>query len=264
MERGLVKKAQTLVGLLNDKKKICEVRNKAASNRDKYRGSGTVFRSKSSKYSSTDGGYGDREDEDRYGASSRSGGRDEDGRYAGNRDRERDRDDRYRDDDRSGKDTNGDRYRDDKYGGDRDRTEDDRSYGGKGGDRGYNDRYGDEGSASGYDKDRERNYEEEDRYPARGGGGNRADRGDPPEYPGEERDASGLAAAVARAQTSQTQDTTTSPRTAESAASLTILISTWHKDYSGHKHRVQRKWQCTHFGFTFKHSKLLGGATSKV
>ncbi|CAM6092744.1 unnamed protein product [Calypogeia fissa] len=209
------KKAQTLVGLLSDKEKIREVRAKAAANRDKYRGvSSTGSFSKSGSYSSTGGGYGgdSHRDEDRYGGSSRSG-RDDD-RYGGDRDRDREeryrdepyKEDRYRDDDRSTRDTSGDRYRDDR---DRDRFEDDR-YGSKGGD-GYNnnDKYSDdvksEGSASGYgkDRDRDRSFEEDDRYPPRRGSGSGSKADD---YGQDEREPNGLAAAVARAHTSQTNN----------------------------------------------------------
>lgn len=225
------KKAQSLVGLLSDKEKIREVRNKAASNRDKcgsapsvflasyfglvtqlsvifssmvshksrsrksisrlvahrYRGvSSTGAFTKSSSYSSTGGGYGgggdSYQDDDRYGASSR-GARDDD-RY-GDRDRDRDdrykddrykddryKDDRYRDDDRSTRDSSGDRYRDDR---DRERFEDDRYGPTKPGDGYGNDKYGDDskndGSSSGYGRDRERerdrSFEEDERYPPR-------------------------------------------------------------------------------------------------
>lgn len=208
------KKAQTLVGLLSDKEKIREVRAKAAANRDKYRGvSSTGSFSKSSSYSSTGGGYGgdSYNDEDRYGGNSR-GGRDDD-RY-GDRDRDRDdryREDRYRDDDRSTRDPSADRYKDDR---DRDRFEDDRYGSSKGGDgysnEKYTDDYKNESSGSGYGRDgRDRSFEEDERYPPRrangSGSGNKAD-----DYAQDDRDPKSLAAAVARAHTSQSNLSQTS------------------------------------------------------
>lgn len=60
------KKSQSLVVLVNDKERIQEVRQKAASNRDKFRNTsaGGMYRPGSQSGS---GGYGDRFDEDRYG-----------------------------------------------------------------------------------------------------------------------------------------------------------------------------------------------------
>ncbi|XP_024531847.1 clathrin interactor EPSIN 1 isoform X2 [Selaginella moellendorffii] len=123
-DQGLTvrRKAQALVSLINDKEKIREFRQKAAANRDKYRGVssvGGIYRS--SSYSSTGGTYSDRDDDDRYGG----------GRYSGDRYRDGDRyDDRYRD---------GDRYRDDdRYGRDSDRPYSDK-YDGTDRDRGYED-----------------------------------------------------------------------------------------------------------------------------
>ncbi|KAM3337497.1 clathrin interactor EPSIN 2 isoform X1 [Capsicum galapagoense] len=121
------KKSQSLVVLVNDKERIQEVRQKAASNRDKFRNTsaGGMYRP---------GGYGDRFDEDRY------GGRDEERNGYG-----REREWGYRDEDRYGRygDSNsrdGDRYgrdydehsrdghKDDDYRG-RSRSVDDYSYG---------------------------------------------------------------------------------------------------------------------------------------
>ncbi|KAL6526693.1 hypothetical protein OROGR_015783 [Orobanche gracilis] len=113
------KKSQSLVVLVNDKERIQEVRQKAAANRDKYRGTpvGGMYRPGS-------GGYGDRYDDDRY------GNRDDDGNsYAREREwgpRDEDRHGRYGesysgDGDRYSKDYEEhhgrDGYRDDDYRG---------------------------------------------------------------------------------------------------------------------------------------------------
>ncbi|KAK4725839.1 hypothetical protein R3W88_030756 [Solanum pinnatisectum] len=127
------KKSQSLVVLVNDKERIQEVRQKAASNRDKFRNTsaGGMYRPGSQSGS---GGYGDRFDEDRY------GGRDEERNGYG-----REREWGYRDEDKNGKygDSNsrdGDRYgrdyddrsrdgnKDDDYRG-RSRNTDDYNYG---------------------------------------------------------------------------------------------------------------------------------------
>ncbi|XP_024357809.1 uncharacterized protein [Physcomitrium patens] len=168
------KKAQTLVALIKDKDKIREVRSKAAANRDKYRGvSSTGMTHRSSSYSSTGGGYGDRDD-DRYGGS--RGGRDEydySGR-GGGRDA-----DRYRDDDPYG--GGRERSRNSSYDG-RDASKERDAYGSKGndsypskgGDRdGYaskgGDRYEKYESGSVSDRDRDRGYDDDDSYSSRNG-----------------------------------------------------------------------------------------------
>ncbi len=121
----------------------------------RYRGvSSTGMSFRPSTYSSTGGGYNDRDD-DRYGGSyggSRGGRDDYDSYGGGSRDG-----DRYRDDDRSGRDK--DRYKDDGYGGDRDRNIDDYSTKGS-----FNDKY-DSGATS--DRDRDRGYDDDDRYSSR-------------------------------------------------------------------------------------------------
>ncbi|XP_010525787.1 PREDICTED: clathrin interactor EPSIN 2 [Tarenaya hassleriana] len=86
------KKSQSLVALVNDKERIAEVREKAAANKDKYRGSATDGMYRPS------GGYGDK-----YDYESRYGGRDEERSSYG-----REREYGYRDDDRYSRD--GDRY----------------------------------------------------------------------------------------------------------------------------------------------------------
>ncbi|CAH8356907.1 unnamed protein product [Eruca vesicaria subsp. sativa] len=98
------KKSQSLVALVNDKERIAEVREKAATNRDKYRSSAPGGMYKPS------GGYGDRYD---YGS------RDEERSYG------RDREYGYRDDDRNSRD--GDRHSrdsEDRYGRDGNREDD--------------------------------------------------------------------------------------------------------------------------------------------
>jgi hypothetical protein len=133
----------------------------------RYRGvSSTGMSFRPSTYSSTGGGYNDRDD-DRYGGSyggSRGGRDDYDSYGGGSRDG-----DRYRDDDRSGRDK--DRYKDDGYGGDRDRYVDDYSTKGS-----FNDKY-ESGATS--DRDRDRGYDDDDRYSSRQS--NKA-KGAPPAY----------------------------------------------------------------------------------
>eukprot|EP00246_Nothoceros_aenigmaticus_P004064 TRINITY_DN1537_c0_g1_i3.p1 TRINITY_DN1537_c0_g1~~TRINITY_DN1537_c0_g1_i3.p1 ORF type:complete len:462 (-),score=106.86 TRINITY_DN1537_c0_g1_i3:450-1835(-) len=95
------KKAQTLVALVNDKEKIREVRHKAATNRDKYRGvSSTGSIHKPSSYSSTGGGYSGDQDDERVGSNIRFGSRDDD-KYGVGRERDIER---SREEDRFGKD----------------------------------------------------------------------------------------------------------------------------------------------------------------
>ncbi|CAM6014194.1 unnamed protein product [Sphagnum balticum] len=137
------KKAQNLVSLINDKERIREVRQKANANREKYRGvSSTGMSLRPSAYSSTGGGYSDRDD-DHYGGSygGSRGGRDDYDSYGG-ASRETNR---YRDDDRSGREK--DCHKDDGYGGDRDHNIDDYSKKGS-----FNDRY-DSGASSDPDED---------------------------------------------------------------------------------------------------------------
>ncbi|XP_073053566.1 clathrin interactor EPSIN 3-like isoform X2 [Primulina eburnea] len=146
------KKSQSLVVLVNDKERIQEVRQKAASNRDKYCNTSTGNTNQYDTNSSS-GGYGDRYDDDRY-----------DGRY-GNRD-----DDRisYRDDERYGR--YGDSYgrEGDKYSRDyEDRHSQDGSR-----DDDYQGRgiivNGSRGGSADFDKDRA--YEDEGQYTSRGSG----------------------------------------------------------------------------------------------
>ncbi|KAG2332227.1 hypothetical protein Bca52824_003407 [Brassica carinata] len=99
------KKSQSLVALVNDKERIAEVREKASSNRDKYRSSAPGGMYKPS------GGYGDKYD---YGS------RDEERSSYG-----REREYGYRDDDRNSRD--GDRHSrdsEDRYGRDGNREDD--------------------------------------------------------------------------------------------------------------------------------------------
>ncbi|KAI5075504.1 hypothetical protein GOP47_0009580 [Adiantum capillus-veneris] len=231
------KKSVSLVALVNDKEKIREARQKAAENRDKYRGvSSTGGMYKPSSYHSTGGSYGgDRYEEDSYGSNSRYGNR-EDDRYGRDRDGDRSRDeDRYsRDWDRSGRDSDrssrGDRYKDE-YSRDYDREED--RYNSRRGDDRQSDKY------RSYERDRDRAYDDDDRHSSRSGGGRgdeygaderRADRkpADPrmmtappsyeealgsPDYRAEEqRDGGGLAAAVARASKSNASQVNNAPK----------------------------------------------------
>ncbi|XP_043723882.1 clathrin interactor EPSIN 2 isoform X2 [Telopea speciosissima] len=157
------KKSQSLVTLVNDKERIEEARQKAAANRDKFRGTssaGGMY--KPGSYSST-GGYGDRYDDDRYGS------RDEE-RNGYGKEREREwgykDDDRYsrggdsysRDEDRYGRDSDDrhskDGYRDDDYRG-RSRSNDDYQYGSR---------------SRSSDGDRDRAYEDDGRYSSRSSG----------------------------------------------------------------------------------------------
>ncbi|MCO5548649.1 hypothetical protein L7F22_002108 [Adiantum nelumboides] len=99
-------KSQNLVRLVNDKEKIREVRQKAADNRDKYKGvSSTGGMSKPSSYQSTGASYGGEENYGRYGMQddhrhSRDGHtnrhRDDD-HYGGESDRSSWSSDQYRD-----------------------------------------------------------------------------------------------------------------------------------------------------------------------
>ncbi|XP_026665489.2 clathrin interactor EPSIN 2-like [Phoenix dactylifera] len=158
------RKSQSLVALVNDKERIQEVRQKALANRDKYRSTfstGGTYRP--SSYSST-GGYGDRYDDDRYGS------RDEDRNGYG-----REREWGYRDDDRYGRtgdpySREGDRYGrdfDDHYGRESYRDDDYR------GSRSNDDyQYGSRNRS--FDRDRDRSFDDDDRYSSRSGGG-RAD-----------------------------------------------------------------------------------------
>ncbi|WCJ39074.1 Clathrin interactor EPSIN 3 [Euphorbia peplus] len=110
------KKSQSLVVLVNDKERIVEVRQKAASNREKFRttSAGGMYRP---------GSYGERYDDDRY--ESRYGSRDEreysykdddrNGRYGDSNSRDGDRYSRdgYRDDDYRGRSRSSERGYDD-------------------------------------------------------------------------------------------------------------------------------------------------------
>ncbi|XP_073142348.1 clathrin interactor EPSIN 3-like isoform X2 [Henckelia pumila] len=150
------KKSQSLVVLVNDKERIQEVRQKAASNRDKYRNTSMGNMNQYGSNSSS-GGYGDRYDDDRY-----------DGRY-GNRDDDRNG---YRDDERYGR--YGDSYggEGDKYSRDyedrhsRDGSRDD-DYRGRG-QRTNDYHYGSRGGSADFDKDRA--YEDDGQYSSRGSG----------------------------------------------------------------------------------------------
>ncbi|XP_061360191.1 clathrin interactor EPSIN 2-like [Gastrolobium bilobum] len=144
------KKSQSLVLLVNDKEKITEVREKAASNRDKFRNNSTDGMYRPGSYSSS-GAYGDRYDDDRYGSKEedRSGyGNGQEGEW------------RYRDDDRYSRD--GDRYgrgyeerysrdgyKDDEYRG-RSQSVDDYQYGSRSrsSDRDHDRSYDDDGQRS--------------------------------------------------------------------------------------------------------------------
>ncbi|KAL2563677.1 hypothetical protein AAZV13_20G204900 [Glycine max] len=106
------RKSQSLVLLVNDKERITEVRQKASTNRDKFRSNSTGGMYRPGSFSSS-GSYGDRYEDDRYGSmeEDRSG-------YGYGREKEWG----YRDDDRYGRDG----YRDDEY---RRRSVDDDQYG---------------------------------------------------------------------------------------------------------------------------------------
>ncbi|XVE81114.1 hypothetical protein DITRI_Ditri15bG0036800 [Diplodiscus trichospermus] len=120
------KKSQSLVVLVNDKERIIEVRQKAAANRDKFRNT-----SMGGMYRPGSGGYGDRNDYDRYGSrdDDQNGyGRDREYGYRDDEQYGRYGDSNSRDGDRYGKDYedryNRDGYRDDDYRG-RSRSVDD-------------------------------------------------------------------------------------------------------------------------------------------
>ncbi|GBG74780.1 hypothetical protein CBR_g19292 [Chara braunii] len=137
------KKAQAVISLVSDREKIREARQKAASNREKYRGSGSGIH-RPGTYGSADRYGGNDRDEDRYypGYGERQG------------DRDRDRFDKGSGGDRYGE--GGEKYRKDDEHDDRDRgasrggfgdrdRERDRDTERRGGDR-YGDRYDDEGA----------------------------------------------------------------------------------------------------------------------
>lgn len=159
------KKSQSLVVLVNDKERIIEVRQKAATNRDKFRSAqstGGMYRPGS--YSST-GGYGDRYEDDRY--EGRYGSRDED-RNGYGKERDDDRYGRYgdsssRDGDRYGRDyeerSSRDGYRDDDYRG-RSRSVDDNQYGSR---------------SRSSDIDKDRAFDDDGQYSSRGSGARGAD-----------------------------------------------------------------------------------------
>lgn len=114
------RKSQSLVLLVNDKERIQEVRQKAASNRDKFRNTTAT----GGMYRPGSGGYGDDRYEGRYGGKEdeRNGYRDDEryGRYGDSYSREGDRDGRdsdehysrysYRDDDSRGRSRSVDEY----------------------------------------------------------------------------------------------------------------------------------------------------------
>ncbi|KAL3634349.1 hypothetical protein CASFOL_021403 [Castilleja foliolosa] len=144
------KKSQALVVLVNDKERIQEARQKAATNRDKYRGTpaGGMYRSGSSPGS---GGYGDRPDDERY------GNRDDDRNSYG-----REREWGSRDDDRYGR--QGESYGRD---GDRYSRDNEERYGRDG----YKDdeyQYGSRSRSA--DRDRTRSNEDDGQYSSRGSG----------------------------------------------------------------------------------------------
>ncbi|XP_040999598.1 clathrin interactor EPSIN 2-like isoform X2 [Juglans microcarpa x Juglans regia] len=159
------KKSQSLVVLVNDKEKIIEVRQKAASNRDKFHStSSTGGMYRPSSYSGI-GGYGDRFDDDRY-----------EGRY-GSRDEGfgRERETGYRDDEPHGRygdsrSRDGDRYSRDyeeRYSRDGYRDDD---YRGRSQSVDY--QYGSRSRSS--DRDRDHAFDDDGQYSSRGSGG-RAD-----------------------------------------------------------------------------------------
>lgn len=204
------RKAQAIVALINDKERIREVRQKAAANRDKYRGGSSTGGSyKPSTYSSTGGGY--EYDEDRSG--SRYGGRDDD-RNGYGREREFDR---YRDDDRYGRNSDSSSRDGDRYG----RDSIDR-YSRDGGDRDHEDeRYNARRSDKNYDREKDRAYDDyernggradeyapDERYERKQSGGKWAappsyeeSVNDPAQRHTDERDGGSLAATVANATT---------------------------------------------------------------
>ncbi|CAH9108862.1 unnamed protein product [Cuscuta europaea] len=153
------KKSQSLVALVNDKERIQELRQKAATNREKYRNTSTDNMYRPGSYSNS-GGYGDRYDEDR------NGGRDDD-RNGYGREREWGRDeDRYgryggdsygRDGDRYGRDSD-ERYSRDGY------KDDDYSGRGQSADEYHS------GSRRSSDRERDNAYDDDAQYSSRGSG----------------------------------------------------------------------------------------------
>ncbi|XP_073157212.1 clathrin interactor EPSIN 3-like isoform X2 [Henckelia pumila] len=157
------KKSQSIVALVNDKERIQEVRQKAAANRDKYRGSSMDNLNRPGSFSSS-GGYGDKYDDDRY--ESRYGYRDDD-RSGYGRDREfqygDDRDANYvgsygREGDRYGRDYE-DRYNRDGFRDDYDRGRGQRI-----------DEYAYGSRSRSADPGRDRSYEDDGQYSSRGSG----------------------------------------------------------------------------------------------
>ncbi|KAG2720924.1 hypothetical protein I3760_02G056700 [Carya illinoinensis] len=164
------KKSQSLVVLVNDKERIIEVRQKAASNRDKFHStSSTGGMYRPSSYSGV-GGYGDRFDDDRY--EGRYGSRDEDRNGFG-----RERETGYRDDDHHGRygdsrSRDGDRYgRDYEERYSRDGYRDD-DYRGRSQSVDY--QYGSRSRSS--DRDRDHAFDEDGQYSSRGSGGRANDQ----------------------------------------------------------------------------------------
>ncbi|KNA10833.1 hypothetical protein SOVF_140740 [Spinacia oleracea] len=151
------RKSQSLVQLVNDKERILEVRQKAASNRDKFRNTSAV----GGMYRPGSGGYGD----DRYeGQDERNGyGRE---REWGSRDDERYGDSYSREGDRYGRESE-EQYGRDRYGDDdsrgRARSVDDYQYGSRG---------------RSSDRDGDRAYNDDDRHSARGSTGKAEDHTD--------------------------------------------------------------------------------------
>ncbi|MQL95645.1 hypothetical protein Taro_028319 [Colocasia esculenta] len=159
------KKSQSLVALVNDKERIQEVRQKAHANRDKYRSTfSTGGMTRPASYSGS-GSYGDHFDDDHYHGN--YGNREDDRNGYG-----RDRDWGYRDDDRYGKGgdsygRDGDRYNrdsDERYNRDGFRNDD---YRGSGGTDDY--QFGSRNRS--IDRDKDRPFDEDDRYSSRSGGG---------------------------------------------------------------------------------------------
>ncbi|XP_021742011.1 clathrin interactor EPSIN 2-like [Chenopodium quinoa] len=154
------RKSQSLVQLVNDKERIIEVRQKAASNRDKFRSTSAV----GGMYRPGSDGYGD----DRY------EGQDERNGYG------REREWGSRDDERYGRygdsySREGDRYgRDSEENYGRERYGDDESRGRARSDDDY--QYGSRGRSS--DRDGDRAYDDEDRHSARGSTGKAEDHND--------------------------------------------------------------------------------------
>ncbi|KAK9714212.1 hypothetical protein RND81_06G079600 [Saponaria officinalis] len=135
------RKSQSLVALVSDKERIEEVRQKAASNRDKFRSTSAV----GGMYRPGSGAYGDDRYEGRY------GGRDEDRNDYG-----REKEGAYRDDERYGR--YGDSYgrdSEESYGRDGYREDDSRGRSPSAGDypRGSRSRSSDRDGDRGYDED---------------------------------------------------------------------------------------------------------------